>query len=66
MENKISRLFDYQKYAGNKALADIIADVESRYPQPVEIMDDDLDEVAAARGPIGAEELRKRDRDRRW
>lgn len=53
MENKLSRLFDYQKYAGNKALADVIADVESRHPQAVELSDDELFEVAAAGLPDG-------------
>ncbi len=48
MEKKLSRLFDYQKFAGNDALADIINDVESRYPSAVELTDDDLFFVNAA------------------
>ena len=48
MENKLSRLFDYQKYAGNSALADIINDVESRYPEARELSDDELLFVNAA------------------
>ncbi|MCR5670543.1 MAG: hypothetical protein K6G10_06020 [Butyrivibrio sp.] len=32
MEKKLSRLFDYQKFAENSDLADVIKDVESRYP----------------------------------
>ncbi len=49
MEKKIARLFDYQKYAANKDLADIISDVESRYSlDKVELSDDDLSLVSAA------------------
>ena len=48
MENKLSRLFDYQKFSGNDALADIINDVESRYPSAKELSDDDLFFVNAA------------------
>ncbi len=49
MEKKIARLFDYQKYAANKDLADIISDVESRYSlDAVELSDDDLSLVSAA------------------
>ena len=42
MENKLSRLFDYQKFSGNDALADVIKDVESRYPETRELSDDEL------------------------
>ena len=48
MENKLSRLFDYQKFSGNSALADIISDVESRYPETRELSDDELFFVNAA------------------
>ena len=48
MENKLSRLFDYQKFSGNDELADIINDVESRYPSAKELSDDDLFFVNAA------------------
>ena len=49
MGKKIPRLFDYQKYAANKDLADIIGDVESRYSlDTVELSDDDLSLVSAA------------------
>lgn len=47
MEKKLSRLFDYQKFAENADLADIIDDVNSRY-QGSELSDDDLMNVAAA------------------
>ncbi len=50
MEKKLSRLFDYQKFSGSDALADIIKDVESRYPDAVELSDDDLTFVNAAAG----------------
>ncbi|MBO5622235.1 MAG: hypothetical protein J6N21_17530 [Butyrivibrio sp.] len=49
MEQKLSRLFDFQKYAGNKAMQSIIDDVESRYHiDAVELSDDELFGVAAA------------------
>ncbi len=49
MEKKIARLFDYQKYAANKDLSDIIGDVESRYSlDSMELSDDDLSLVSAA------------------
>ena len=48
MEKKLSRLFDYQKYAKNSELADILDDVDSRYPQARELSDDELSFVAAA------------------
>ncbi len=49
MENKLSRLFDYQKFAPNSRLDSIIKDVESRYSLDQELMtDDELDMVNAA------------------
>ena len=47
MEKRLSRLFDYQKFAENSDLADVIADVDSRY-KGCELSDDDLMNVAAA------------------
>ena len=41
MENKLARLFDYQKFAPNDKLASIIADVESRYQTDIEVLSDD-------------------------
>ncbi|WP_026488985.1 hypothetical protein [Butyrivibrio sp. XBB1001] len=48
MEKKLSRLFDYQKFAQSSELADVLADVDSRYPMAKELSDDDLMNVAAA------------------
>ncbi|WP_029231816.1 hypothetical protein [Butyrivibrio sp. VCB2006] len=48
MEKKLSRLFDFQKFAENSDLADVIADVDSRYPKAQVLSDDDLGMVAAA------------------
>lgn len=48
MEKKLSRLFDFQKFSENSELADIIADVDSRYPKAQELSDDELFNVAAA------------------
>ena len=49
MENKLSRLFDYQKFSPNEDLEKVIRDVESRYSlDKYELSDDDLSFVAAA------------------
>ena len=48
MEKRLSRLFDYQKFAQSSELADVIADVDSRYPVAKELSDDDLMNVSAA------------------
>jgi hypothetical protein len=48
MEKKLSRLFDYQKYEGNSKLNEVIKDVDSRYPQAMELTDDELFNVNAA------------------
>ena len=62
MEKKLSRLFDFQKFAGNSELADIIADVDSRYPKAQVLSDDDLMDVAAA-GTFTIETKKFTDRD---
>ena len=46
MENELSKLFDYQRFSGNSALAKMIAESESRYAR--ELSDDDLFMVSAA------------------
>ncbi|MDO4811274.1 MAG: hypothetical protein Q3985_04940 [Eubacteriales bacterium] len=46
MENKLKKLFEYQKFEQNERLAKLIAETEAR--QPAEISDDDLEMVAAA------------------
>ena len=49
MENKLARLFDYQKFEPNEELESIISDVESRYSlDSFELSDDDLELVSAA------------------
>ncbi len=49
MENKVSRLFDFQRFAPNEDLEKIISDVESRYAvDKHELSDEDLSFVAAA------------------
>jgi hypothetical protein len=63
MEKKLSRLFDFQKFAENSELADIIADVDSRYPKAQELSDDDLFNVAAA-GTMTAKNDKKRKIDK--
>lgn len=46
MENKLKKLFEYQKFEQNERLAKLIAETEAR--QAAEISDDDLEFVAAA------------------
>lgn len=46
MENKLKKLFEYQKFEQNERLAKLIAETEAR--QAAEISDDDLEMVAAA------------------
>lgn len=46
MENKLKKLFDYQKFEQNDRLAKLIAETEVR--QAAEVSDDDLAFVAAA------------------
>ena len=46
MENKLIKLFEYQKFEQNERLAKLIAETEAR--QATEISDDDLEMVAAA------------------
>ena len=46
MENKLIKLFEYQKFEQNERLAKLIAETEAR--QAAEISDDDLEMVAAA------------------
>ena len=49
MENKLARLFDYQKYEPNAKLASLISDVESKYDLgKYELSDDELGMVNAA------------------
>ena len=49
MENKLSRLFDFQKYSPNADLENVIKSVEAKYSLNKEmISDDDLEFVAAA------------------
>lgn len=46
MDNKLSRLFDHQRFQQNPRLAKIIGDVEERYAGA--LSDDDLELVSAA------------------
>lgn len=55
MENKLQRLFDYQRFEGNSKLAALIADTESRCMQ--ELSDDDLEMVSAAGDGAPSEEV---------
>lgn len=56
MENKLKKLFEYQKFEQNERLAKLIAETEAR--QAAEISDDDLEMVAAAGEiSIGEKEL---------
>ncbi len=46
MENKMKKLFEYQRFENNARLAKLINETESRYAAALD--DDDLDIVAAA------------------
>jgi len=48
MERMLSRLFDYQRFANNKRIADMIADTESRYNNA--LLSDDMLELVSAAG----------------
>jgi len=48
MERMLSRLFDYQHFANNKRIADMIADTESRYNNA--LLSDDMLELVSAAG----------------
>ena len=46
MENKLRKIFEYQRFENNSRLAKIISETESRYG--AELSDDDLEFIAAA------------------
>ena len=48
MEKTLKRLFDYQRFANNKRIADMIADTESRYNNA--LLPDDMLELVSAAG----------------
>ncbi len=53
MDNKLARLFDYQKYEPNLRLGAIIDNVESRYElENNRMSDEELGMVSAAGSPI--------------
>ncbi len=47
MENKLKKLFDFQKFEGNPVLQSVIDSVHARY-QRQELSLDDMETVAAA------------------
>ena len=51
MEEKLTRLFDFQRFSGHDRLNDIIAGVEARYDGA--LTDDDLELVSAAGEALG-------------
>ena len=59
MENKLARLFDYQKYEPNDKLSSIIKDVESRYPDDIKAMSDDELSMLSAAGIIVGSRTKK-------
>ena len=50
MEKSLKQLFDYQKFAGNQDLRDVIDSVHSRY-QTRELSMDEMDMIFAAGVP---------------
>lgn len=63
MENKLARLFDYQKFSPNDKLASIIADVESRYQTDIEVLSDDELGMLNAAGSVDALMKRTAEKD---
>ena len=51
MERLLEALFDYQRFARNDALQEVIDGVEMRYSGVVPLADEQLDFVAAAGAP---------------
>ena len=61
MEEKLSRLFDYQKFESNDKLSQVIQKVESKYPDAaLQLSDDELSQVAAATKWPARKEQKKR------
>lgn len=50
MEKKLSQLFDFQKFEGNRELKSVIDSVHARYSR-IALDDDDVCSVAAAGAP---------------
>lgn len=46
MENKLKKLFAYQRFAENPKLAELIAETKNRYGEALD--DEDLEQIAAA------------------
>lgn len=61
--NSLRQMFDYQKFSGEKKLAGIIADTESRYEGSRELSEDDLMMVSAALNCISKPRISKREDD---
>ena len=61
MENKMRKLFEYQRFENNARLAKLIEETESRYATA--LSDDDLDIVAAAGVP--EDDYSAKDKDNR-
>ena len=57
MEQKIKKLFDYQRFENNSRLGKLIAETESRYA--VELSDEELFMVAAAGEPENSTEKKE-------
>lgn len=53
MEEKIKKVFQYQRFSPNERLSEVIAAVQCRYAQ---LSDEDLEMVAAAGEAIDAQE----------
>ncbi len=61
MEKTLKRLFDYQRFANNKRIADMIADTESRYNAAP--LSDDMLELVSAAGEADDQSKLKKDGD---
>ncbi len=55
MENKLRKLFDFQKFSGNPELSKVIGEVENRYQigeQGTLLSDDELMNAAGGKGSV--------------
>ena len=67
MESKLKRLFDFQKFQGNKELAGVIDAVHARYasnPRARELSMDELELVNAAGSPHYLRPKKEQEKDR--
>ena len=63
LEKRLNRLFDYQRFARNAALAGMLAEAQTRHPAP--LAEELLDKVAGGRPLIWVEPVPLKPREER-